>query len=191
MFKALPWTAGTALIRLHALSSSTGWLVHAGLLPKASLADHPPPRCDDDCYDSTDKGQSKMSQAMVDRWRVHRIWRNGRARENELEVVTSYHISKKDNMTFAKKNTGGDFSSDVFVFSTKSVVYSSWSLLGSVNTRSLNERHWVRAHSVTHRLTEIPHNPESLGWKTHGESQKMEESVGNKLVWSLKSNKKA
>lgn len=74
-----------------------------GLLPKASLSDHPPPRCDDDCYDSTDKGQSKMSQAMVDRWRVHRIWRNERARENELEVVTSYHISKKDNMTFAKK----------------------------------------------------------------------------------------
>lgn len=64
MFKALPWTAGTALIRLHALSSWTGWLVHAGLLPKASLSDHPPPRCDDDCYDSADKGQSKMSQAM-------------------------------------------------------------------------------------------------------------------------------
>lgn len=64
MFKAFPWTAGAALIRLYALSSSTGWLVHAGLLPKASLSDHPPPRCDDDCYDSADKGQSKMSQAM-------------------------------------------------------------------------------------------------------------------------------
>lgn len=64
MFKALPWTAGTALIRQNALSGSTGWLVHAGLLPKASPPDHPLPRCDDDCYDSTDKGQSKMSQAM-------------------------------------------------------------------------------------------------------------------------------
>lgn len=66
MFKALPWTAGTALIRPNALSGSTGWLVHTGLLPKASPPDHPLPRCDDDCYDSTDKGQSKMSQAT--RW---------------------------------------------------------------------------------------------------------------------------
>lgn len=154
MFKALPWTAGTALIRLHALSSWTGWLVHAGLLPKASLSDHPPPRCDDDCYDSADKGQSKMSQAMG--------WTDGgytgfggMKEEGKMNWKLLPHTIFQRKTTWRllthkkKKNTGGDFSSDVFVFCTKSVVYSCWSLLGSVNTRSLNKTLWVGAHSVT------------------------------------------
>lgn len=60
-----------------------------------------------------------MSQATGGgRWRVYRTGRNERGRENGLEVVTLHHISKKDNVTFA----GSDFSTDVFVFSTKSVV---------------------------------------------------------------------
>lgn len=56
--------AGTALIRLRALSGSTGRLGHAVLPPTGSSPDHPPPHCDDARYDSTDNGQSKMSQAV-------------------------------------------------------------------------------------------------------------------------------
>lgn len=96
-------TAGAALIRLRVLSGSTGRLGHAALPPTASPPDHPPPRCDDARYDSADKGQSKMSQAVG--WTGGRHaglgpMKGGKENKYDLKVVTSYGVSKKDKMMY-------------------------------------------------------------------------------------------
>lgn len=121
-----------------------------------------------------------MTELIKDNRRCHKLWWTdggytgfgGMKEQGKMNWKLLPHTIFQRNTTWRlQRNTGGDFSSDVFVFSTKSVVYSSWSLLGSVNTRRLNERHWVRAHSVTHRLTEIPHNPELRMKNTWGKSE--------------------